>query len=156
MLTILRAIRLAAAIRSAFPDVPARRVLPASLAIVLEHGQHDPLLVATLAYGESRFDWRVVNARGCAGAMQVCGRGRYRTERASYAAGVRKLDEARDYCERRRTPTTPCLLAVYGSGPRGAREGLYRRPRLVLRRLEKLRRAMGGRPGLWPTEGAES
>lgn len=95
VISILRVVRLVAAIRTAFPDVPPERVLPAASAILATHGQHDPMLVAAIAYGESRFDWRVVNAGGCWGALQVCGRPMPRdlTEHGSYLAGIRRLDE---------------------------------------------------------------
>lgn len=145
MIGLLRVVRLATAIRTAFPDVPPERALPTASVILATHGQHDPVLIAAMAYGESRLDWRAVNARGCWGALQVCGRPRPRdlTPRMSYEAGIRRLDESRAYCLRRRTPTTLCELAVFASGPQGPRLGYYRHPRLILARRARLRAALG-------------
>ncbi len=153
--SLLRAARLAHAIAVAHPDVPADRAWPAAVAIVAESGTYDPELLAAIAYGESRFNWRADNSKGCHGSMQVCGRGRYSDERAAYAAGVRKLDDARAYCLRQkgagdwtRSALDLCTLAGYASGPAGVRGRWYRGPRAVLRRAERLRAlSLGQRPG---------
>lgn len=157
------AARLASAIVATWPEVTPERAASASIAIILEHGAHEPALLAAIAYGESRYQWQQVNARGCAGAMQVCGRGRYATERASYAAGVRRLDEALAYCMRRagagnwtRPARDLCMLAGYASGPAGVRGAWYRQPRAMLARRDRLRAAMGRRPGSSPVIGASS
>lgn len=129
-------VRLCAAIATTWP-VPVDRACPAATAIVHHHGAHDPLLVAAIVYGESRAIVGVRNGR-VRGLMQTrgaCGVG----AAAEVRCGVRRLDEARAWCRRRGTPTELCLLAAYGSGPRGPRLGLYRRPRLVLARRARLR-----------------
>lgn len=130
--------------------LPAARVCSASSAIVATAGSWDPALIGALAWAESRLDPHVVNARGCWGPLQVCGRHRPRgiTERASYAAGVRRLDEARAFCLRRGDRSTTCALAGFASGPAGVRGRWYARPRATLRRAEAIRRVMlGQRPG---------
>jgi soluble lytic murein transglycosylase-like protein len=99
-------------------------------------------LVAAIAYAESRFDPRVVNARtGVWGAMQVSTRTRDRGEWAGYRAGVAKLRDARAYCHRRGDVRALCVLAGYRSGPAGVRGRWYRGPRAVLRRAALIRRA---------------
>lgn len=154
---IWRTIRLAAAIRSAVPDVPAERALPAAIAIEAHHGQHDPLLIAAIAAHESRLDWREVNGGGCWGAMQRCGaRPRRWTEAESYIAGVRRLDDAVAECRKVRRCGAVDVLAAYCSGPDGVRGRWYAMPRAILRRRDALRRAMGVRPGAEPTTGAGS
>ncbi len=163
LVKLVIAARLATAIVVTWPEIEPERAASASIAIVLEHGDHEPALLAGIAYGESRFRWRLVNARGCAGAMQVCGRGRYATERASYAAGVRRLDESLAYCMRRagagnwtRPARDLCVLAGYASGPAGVRGEWYRQPRAVLARRDRLRAAMGQRSGWALAIGASS
>lgn len=121
-------------------SVPQSRACHAADAI-LATGE-DPALLAAIAYGESRFDWTLTNARGCWGAMQVCGRRPRRwTEAQSYEAGARRLREARAWCARRGTPTRRCQLAAYAGGPRLVRAGTYT-GRVVLRRAAAVRAAM--------------
>ena len=99
-------------------------------------------VVASIAYRESRFDPRVVNAvTGCWGPMQVNTR-RRGDEWAGYRAGVAKLREARRYCARRGEGEL-CVLAAYASGPAGVRGRWYRGPRRVQREAARLRAAMG-------------
>lgn len=101
-----------------------------------------PELIAAIAYRESRFDPRVVNARtGCWGVMQVNTR-RRGDEWAGYRAGVAKLREARRYCARRGDGRL-CVLAAYASGPKGVRGRWYRGPRRVERDAARVRAAMG-------------
>lgn len=101
-------------------------------------------VVASIAYRESRFDPRVVNAvTGCWGPMQVNTR-RRGDEWAGYRAGVAKLREARRYCARRGDGDL-CVLAAYASGPAGVRGRWYRGPRRVQREAARLRAAMGPR-----------
>ena len=105
-----------------------------------------PELVAAIAYGESRFDPRVVNPRTHVwGAMQVSTRQRDRSEWAGYRAGVHKLREARAYCYRRGDVRALCVLAGYRSGPAGVRGRWYRGPRAVLRRAARIHNAMAPR-----------
>lgn len=155
------AARLATAIVTTWPEVTPERAASASIAIILERGVHEPALLAAIAYGESRFLLDRVNPiTGCCGPTQVKASARAcRTiaagdERLGYRLAVRKLDEARAWCARRRTPGILCELAVYASGPRGPRLGLYRQPRAMLARRDRLRAAMGRRPGSSPVIGA--
>mgnify|MGYP001576009322 CR=1 FL=1 len=133
--------------------LPPGRVCAASRAIVAERGAWDPALLGALAWAESRLDRRVTNPRsGACGALQVLRqRGGCRrlttSERASYAAGVARLDGARAFCVRRGDRSSLCALAGFMSGPAGVRGRWYARPRAALRRAEAIRRLMGGRPG---------
>lgn len=146
---LVLAVRLAGAIVATSPDVPPERALVGAWHIVRSAGQHEPALVAAIAIGESRLDWRADNGRGCFGPGQVCGRGRPRSEAHGYAMMVRRLDEAVAYCLRAkgagnwtRHALSLCTLAGYASGPAGVRGRWYRQPRAVLRRVERLRAAM--------------
>lgn len=157
LLAFLAAARLATGIAATWPDVPADRAASASLAATIAADGEDPALLIAIAYGESRL---VPTARhpvtGCAGPMGVRRFDVRRGELAGYRAGVRVLRDGRAWCARRRTPTILCELAVYASGPRGPREGLYRQPRAVIRRRDRLRAALGGRPGTAPAKGPTS
>lgn len=153
----LCAARLATGIVAAFPDVPADRAVSASIAITLEHGAHEPALLASIAWSEARFRIDRTNPRsGTCGPCQTTATPRQcraiadGDERLGYRLAVERLDEARAWCVRRGTPGALCELATYASGPRGPRLGLYRQPRIVLARLARLRAALGGRPGMAP------
>jgi hypothetical protein len=149
--TILRAARLCAAIHSMWiREVPIERACSASMAIVLASDDHaSPELLAAIAYGESRFVVGAVNRR-----TKVCGPMQVKASRATcrrivagdellgYRVAVEKLNQARAWCIRRRTPGSLCTLAVYRSGPRGARDRLYRGPRAVIARRDAFRRAV--------------
>jgi hypothetical protein len=141
----LRILQLAAAITSA--EVPPERATSAALAIVSTAGEYPPALVAAVAFGESRFQPDAksapvvkmrCDASGCrevtywdCGPMQVrtsspsrCRR--LRTDaRYGYAAGVQRLRDARDFCERRGDATLACAIAGYQGGPEGV--AAYRR-----------------------------
>ena len=131
-------------------EIAPTRACEAAAIIVEVSGSEDPILVAAIALGESRLDPAATNGRTC-GPMAVkaspatCRRWA-RDPRAGYVAGVAMLGEARRWCARRRAPGIGpgllCTLAVYASGPRGARERLYRQPRAILRRAAALRAAM--------------
>ena len=127
-------------------EIAPARACEAAAIIVEVSGGEDPILVAALAIGESRLDPAATNGRTC-GPMAVkaspatCRRWA-RDPRAGYVAGMAMLGEARRWCARRGTPSILCTLAVYASGPRGARERLYRQPRAILRRAAALRAAM--------------
>lgn len=127
-------------------EIAPARACEAAAIIVEVSGSEDPILVAALALGESRLDPAATNGRTC-GPMAVkaapatCRRWA-RDPRAGYVAGVAMLGEARRWCARRGTPSVLCALAVYASGPRGARDRLYRQPRAMLRRAQALRAAM--------------
>lgn len=132
-------------------EIPPARACAAAAIIVDVAGAEDPVLVAAIALGESRLDPAATNGRAC-GPMAVVApparcRAWARDERAGYVAGVAMLGQARAYCARLGTPSIRCALAVYASGPRGARDRLYRQPRAMLRRARALRAAM-------PTGGA--
>lgn len=143
--------------------LPPARVCSASLAIVAERGDHDVALLGALAWAESRLDHRQVNRRsGACGALQVlrprggCGR-LFADERASYAAGIARLDGARAFCARRGDRSITCELAGFMSGPPGVRGRWYARPRAALRRADAIRTLMiGGRPGPTPTRSPSS
>lgn len=78
-------------------EVPHDRLCRAAIVIAHVADEWPPELIAAIAYRESRFDPRVVNARtGTWGALQVNTRRRDRSEWAGYVAGVAKLREARD------------------------------------------------------------
>jgi hypothetical protein len=141
---IFRAARLAAAINGLWPaEVPPERAAGAALAIVMAADGEDEALLASIAYTESRFLPGVRNPRtGCAGPMGVRRFDITRGEFAGYRAGVAALRESRAYCIRRRTPGQLCTLAGYRSGPRGVRLRLYRGPRAVLERRDRIRREL--------------
>lgn len=126
-------------------EVSPDRLCRAAVIVAHVADEWPPELLAAIAYRESRFDPRVVNARtGCWGAMQVNTRRRDRSEWAGYVAGVAKLREARRYCVRRGDGDL-CVLAAYASGPAGVRGRWYRGPRRVQREAARLRAAMGPR-----------
>ena len=126
-------------------EVSPARLCRAAVIVAHVADEWPPELLAAIAYRESRFDPRVVNARtGCWGAMQVNTRRRDRSEWAGYRAGVAKLREARRYCVRRGDGEL-CVLAAYASGPAGVRGRWYRGPRRVQREAARLRAAMGPR-----------
>lgn len=126
-------------------EVSPARLCRAAVIVAHVADEWPPELLAAIAYRESRFDPRVVNARtGCWGAMQVNTRRRDRSEWAGYRAGVAKLREARRYCVRRGEGDL-CVLAAYASGPAGVRGRRYRGPRRVQRAAARLRAAMGPR-----------
>lgn len=132
-------------------EIAPARACAAAAIIVEVAGDEDPVLVAAIALGESRLDPAATNGRAC-GPMAVVApparcRAWARDERAGYVAGVAMLGKARRWCARRGTPSVLCRLAVYASGPRGARDRLYRQPRAMLQRARALRAAM-------PTGGA--
>jgi len=134
-------------------EVPHDRLCRAAIVIAHVADEWPPELLAAIAYRESRFDPRVVNARtGCWGAMQVSTRRRDRSEWAGYHAGVAKLREARRYCARR-SGGRLCVLAAYASGPAGVRGHWYRGPRRVEREAARVRAEMGW---LMPAGKAES
>lgn len=127
--TVIAASRLAIAIASTWPEVSTARAFSASLAIESTRGQWAPELIAAIAYHESGFDPRAVNATlGACGPMQVvwsadrrrqdrrCARVR-RDAWAGYRAGARKLDKATTDCERMRSAGIGCVLRVYAAGP---------------------------------------
>lgn len=127
-------------------EIPPTRACAAAAIVVEVAGDEDPVLVAAIAIGESRLDPAATNGRAC-GPMAVVApparcRAWARDERAGYVAGVAMLGQARRWCARRGTPSVLCRLAVYASGPRGARDRLYRQPRAMLRRARSLRAAM--------------
>lgn len=163
---LVTALRLCSALLAYSADhgepLPPARVCAASLAIVAERGAWDPALIGALAWRESRFDRRQVNVRsGACGSLQVLHpRGGCRRlladERASYAAGVERLDAARDFCRRRGDRSTICALAGFMSGPAGVHGRWHRGPRAALRRAEAVRRYMGKRPGEAPARGARA
>lgn len=135
---LLSALRLCLALATAYPSIPADRSCRAAVSIVLAAEEFDPLLVAAIAVGESKFVDTAVNG-ACRGPMQVRGGP---LGPAGYAAGVAVLRDAARFCARRGTPGRLCLLAAYASGPRGPRLGLYRQPRRILARYERIKRAM--------------
>lgn len=146
---ILRAARLAAALHHLYPaEVTPTRAAGAAVAIVLVADDVAPAeLLASIAYTESRFIPTARNRRtDCNGPMGVRGFDVRRGEIAGYVAGVKALHDAHRYCLRRRTPGLTCTLAVYRSGPRGARERLYRGPLATMARAQNIRRAMTVRP----------
>jgi hypothetical protein len=138
--------RLAAAITGA--DVPLPVACSAAVAIVATHGSWPVELIAAIAYGESRYQPAVVNARtGTCGPLQVATTPRrcawLRLDaRRGYAAGVLKLDQSAAYCARRGDARLLCVLAGYRSGPAGVRGRWYRGPRAVMRRAARIRRTM--------------
>lgn len=139
LLAILRVLHLAAAITSS--EVPPERATVAAFAILSTAGEYEPALVAAIAFGESRFqlDSRskpVVKTKcDAAGCREVtywdCGPMQVRTSsparcqrlltdaRYSYAAGVQRLRDARDFCKRRGDKTLACTIAGYQGGPPG-------------------------------------
>lgn len=135
--SLFDALRLCLALATVYP-FPAERSCRAAVSIVLAADEFDPLLVAAIAAGESKFNDRAVNGL-CRGPMQVR---RGPLGSAGYAAGVAVLREASRWCARRGTPGRRCTISAYASGPRGPRLGLYRQPDAVLRRYARLRRAM--------------
>ena len=145
-------LRLCLALVATSPDVPPARACTAAVAITLAADEFEPALIAAISYSESRYLASAHNAC-CGGTMAVKG---FRGDAlAGYRAGVATLRAASRWCVRRATPGRTCTLAVYASGPRGDRERLYRQPRAVLRRLARIRAAMGKRPGA-TTEGGAS
>ena len=135
-------LRLCLALVATSTDVPPARACSAAVAITLAHAEFDPLLVAAISYREARFSPAALNPRtGCGGTMGVR-RWRGGSALDGYRAGVAVLRAASTWCARRGTPGRRCTLAVYSSGPRGARERLYRQPRAVLRHMARIRRAM--------------
>ena len=146
--SLLTAARLCGALVSLYgaETGDARACRAGVIAAAVAH-EWPPELIAAISYGESRFDPHVVNPRTHVwGAMQVSTRQRDRSEWAGYVAGVRKLREARRYCERGTAPGTGpgwlCVLAGYRSGPAGVRGRWYRGPRAVLRRAATIHNAM--------------
>jgi hypothetical protein len=153
---LLQAARLAAAITTAYPDVPVDRAASAAWAIVATVPAEDRALVAALAWRESRFVATAHNRRtGVHGPLQVKARRPFASEREGYAAGLAVLTEARRWCLRRRTPTRACELAAFAGGPRLVRKGTYT-GRVVLRDAARVRRAMARLTPRVRREGARS
>lgn len=140
---LVTSLRLCSALLAAHGDeVSPARLCRAAVIVALVADEWPPELLAAIAYRESRFDPRVVNARtGTWGAMQVSTR-RRGDEWAGYRAGVAKLREARRFCVRRGEGEL-CILAAYASGPAGVRGRWYRGPRRVLRDAAQLRKLLG-------------
>ena len=145
---LLASARLCGALVSLYgAEVGDVRACRAGVIAVAVADEWAPELVAAIAYGESRFDPRVVNPRTKVwGAMQVSTRARDRGEWAGYRAGVAKLRDARAYCHRRGDVRALCVLAGYRSGPAGVRGRWYRGPRAVLRRAALIHRAATRQP----------
>lgn len=140
LVKLLVAARLATAIVTTWPEVPADRAASAARAAVLAAGDEDPVLLLAIAIGESKLDWRAVNGP-VAGPMQVKGPAP-RTELDGYRDGVRALAEARRLCARMRNTDDECPLAIFASGPAGARGRWYRMPRRVMARATRIRLAL--------------
>ena len=143
---LVTSLRLCSALLATHGDeVSPARLCRAAVIVAHVADEWPPELLASIAYRESRFDPRAVNARtGCWGAMQVNTR-RRGDEWAGYRAGVAKLREARRYCARAsgKGPDLLCTLAGYAAGPAGVRGRWYRGPRRVLRDAARLRKFLG-------------
>lgn len=149
---IIAAARLCAAIAS--PEVDVERACSAALVIVHVADEFDPALIAAIAYGESRYqpdaispDGRDCGPMGVRSRPSLC-RAIRADEWTGYRHGVRRLREARAFCERRASGLGPdmlCVLAGYASGPDGVRGRWYRVPRRVLHRAAVLRARIGAR-----------
>lgn len=135
----LAAIKLALAIAATHPDADPMDVAAVSGAIVRQHGEHSPELLAALMSPESGYDNRKVNPRsGACGVGQVlyyrhnrqAQARRCRRVQASVDAGVAaaaiKLSHAVEYCRdlggrpmARRFGLEACAVAGYIGGVPG-------------------------------------
>ena len=124
--TVLAAARLAVAITTAWPHVPAERAAPAALAIVVavDGTPWSPDLVAAIAYHETHLRTDRIGSRGECGMGQVA----HRRDRAARCLAARAypesarqmvaaLEEARAVCRGRAI----CALNVYAAGTKGMR-----------------------------------
>lgn len=144
MIALLASLRLCVAITATWPDVPADRACPAAVAIVAEADGETRLVLAAIAYRESRFTADALNPRtGCWGLYQATGR-RVPDVYAQTRRAIAKLREAQVYCDRRGDDHRLCALAGYASGPAGVRGRWYRGPRRVMREAARLRDTMRG------------
>lgn len=155
---ISEALRLMAAVLSLYGDgasdwstVRPSDAARASLAITVTRGDWPAELVATIAVRESSMRWMVNPRSGACSPGQIlvshdkarqarfCARLRRRGEVAWYRAITRKLDAARDVCERlHRRDAVACAVAGYVGGMPAVRLGRRRVARAILRRADRL------------------
>lgn len=138
--TALAASRLAVAITTAWPHVPAERAAPAALAIVfaVEGTPWSPDLVAAIAYHETHLRTDAIGSRGECGMGQVAHH-RDRTALClaarAYPESARQmvaaLEEARATCSGRAI----CALNLYAAGTNGM---AWRGPGIAVREFREL------------------
>ena len=141
---ILAAARLAVAITTAWPHVPAERAAPAALAIVVavDGTPWSPDLVAAIAYHETHLRTDRIGSRGECGMGQVAHR-RDRSRRCiaarAYPESARQmvaaLEEALVVCRGRAI----CALNVYAAGTKGMR---WAGPGVAVREFHALERQL--------------